>query len=265
MWLEALRAVFIALGLAYLGLIVFALLLGERAVFPAPPRSYGPTEAIVMVPDPTTGQQIATCYLANTHAERAILYHYGNAEDLGTIQPRLEVLQAMGFAVFAYDYPGYGLSAGRPSERAVTAAARAAQAFLQREHGFAPEQVIHYGRSLGGGPATVLARDGAAGLILEGTFTSAFRVVTHVRLLPWDIFDTLGRIQAVGCPILILHGVEDATVPVSHGRRLAARATAEVQLVEIPGAGHNDVWEVGGEQVIQALSAFLPALAPPTN
>jgi hypothetical protein len=46
-----------------------------------------------------------------------VLFSHGNAEDLGDDQPLLEHIKAAGFAVFAYDYQGYGTSEGRPSER----------------------------------------------------------------------------------------------------------------------------------------------------
>src|SRR5260221_21583 len=54
-------------------------------------------------------------------------------------------------AALVFDYPGYGISDGEPSEAGCYAAANAAYDWLIREKGFKPQQIIIYGESLGGG------------------------------------------------------------------------------------------------------------------
>ena len=76
------------------------------------------------------------------------------------------------FAVLAIDYRGFGLSTDElPSEDAVYEDARAAWAWLGREHPGRDRYL--FGHSLGGAIAIELARQGVAakGLIVEGTFT----------------------------------------------------------------------------------------------
>ena len=86
-----------------------------------------------------------------------------------------------------------------------------------------PTLLILLGYSLGGGPATELAASRrCAGLILDRAFTSAFRVMTHVRLLPFDKFVVLEKLPRVTCPVLVIHGTADEVIPVAMGRRLAA-------------------------------------------
>src|SRR5690606_30461216 len=88
-----------------------------------------------------------------------------------------------------------------------------------------PERIILLGRSVGAGPATQLAaREPVGGLVVESAFTSAFRVLTRVRLLPFDRFDNLKHIRHARCPVLVIHGAEDDIIPPSHGRRLFAAA-----------------------------------------
>ncbi len=83
-------------------------------------------------------------------------------------------------------------------------------------------------------------------VILEAPFTSAADAgqraypLLPVKLLIKDSFDSLGRINRIGAPLLIIHGEEDRVVPVDHGRRLLAAAQAPKQGVFLPGAGHND-------------------------
>src|SRR5438128_9503857 len=115
-----------------------------------------------------------------------ILFSHANAEDIRYDQELLERIRAAGFAVFAYDYQGYGTSEGRPSERHAYEDENAAYNFLVQSMHVQPNRIIAFGRSVGSGPACDLAsRRPVAGLILESAFTSAFRVMTRVRVLPF--------------------------------------------------------------------------------
>ena len=87
-----------------------------------------------------------------------MLFSHGNAEDLGLILSYFQEA-AMGLKcnVFAFDYTGYGLSTGVPSEEDVYADAEAAYLYLRDVLGIPWEQVILFGRSLGSAAATHIA------------------------------------------------------------------------------------------------------------
>ena len=108
------RALLIGL-LLYAGAAVLARLLASRALF-------HPGFASRRAPDgmhkirAANGDDVAILHLPNPAARFTIWFFHGNAEDLGDIEPWLRVLRDAGFSVFAFDYPGYGLSGGRPSE-----------------------------------------------------------------------------------------------------------------------------------------------------
>lgn len=245
----------------YLGLAVFAALFANRMIFPQPPSSYSDSDAIIKIAYGNQGHEVSALFLANDEADRIIFYHHGNGEDLGRIQGRLQLLREQGFAVFAWDYPGYGTSTGRPTESSIMQAARAGMDYITQELGFAGEQVILYGRSLGGGPAVQLAVDfPVAGVILEGTFTSTFRVMTRVRLLPWDIFDNLSRIDQIDAPLLIIHGNLDHTVPYSHAAQLYERASQPKTFVTVDTGGHNNLVEDFAEIYWEAIHSFIQSL-----
>jgi pimeloyl-ACP methyl ester carboxylesterase len=66
---------------------------------------------------------------------------------------------------------------------------------------------------------------------------------------------------ALRCPLLVIHGVDDAVSPIEDGRRLAAGAT-QGRLVEISGGNHQTLWfapETAG-LASQALREFLSSL-----
>src|SRR5437764_7988233 len=84
-----------------------------------------------------------------------------------------------------------------------------------------PEKLILHGRALGGGPSIDLAsRTNVGGLIVESSFMSAVRVLSQIRILPFDEFENIDKIGKVRCPVLVMHGNNDRTIPISHGKNL---------------------------------------------
>jgi alpha-beta hydrolase superfamily lysophospholipase len=151
-----------------------------------------------------SGEKIHAKFFANEEAEFTILFSHENAEDIYTSTPFFEELSRAGFNVFAYDYRGYGISEGRPSEKNTYQDIETAYDFLVNEKKFAPEKIILHGRSLGGAVAVDLAsRRKCGGLIVESSFVSAFRVMTVVPVFPFDKFASLRKIGRVNCPVLV--------------------------------------------------------------
>jgi fermentation-respiration switch protein FrsA (DUF1100 family) len=199
--------------------------------------------------------------VASGGATPALLWFYGNGENIGTIWPVLRDFQPPGAALLVLDYPGYGASGGRATEAAIYEAADVAYAALAQR----PEinRIFVYGRSLGSAVAVrTAARHAAAGLILESPFTSAREMARlHYALVPRAVvrvrLDSLTTIRQVRCPVLIFHGTADRLVPIGMGRRLADAASVPVELVSIPGAGHNQTYDVGAEMYRDRLAAFV--------
>lgn len=250
------------LAVCYVGLAIFSLLFANKMIFPAPPSSY--TEdtfpSLIKLPLPEGGE-VCALHLPNEEAKYTLLYHHGNAEDLGHIYPHLQELQKRGWAVFAYDYPGYGLSEGKPSEWGSLAAAKCAYSYLRTLLDVPSENIVLYGRSLGGGPAVHLAsQEKVAGLILDGTFTSTYRVITKIKLLPWDTFDNIKHTPSIDEPLLSIHGTADLTVPFWHGVRLFEAAAGKKEKLWVEGAGHNDLLDIAGQDYWDAIEAFKQSL-----
>jgi len=179
--------------LGYLALNIFAFFYAERLIFLPRPRSYQDSPEILKLTT-LSGEQISALYLPNPTATYTVLYSHGNAEDLGRIRQRLEHLKTLGVSVFAYDYRGYGTSQGTPSEQNAYQDIESAYRHLTVTLVISPNHIILYGRSLGSGTSVEIAsREPIAGLILEGPFTSIFRIVTRIAILPFDRFDNRER------------------------------------------------------------------------
>lgn len=232
-----------ASAVAYGGLFLFGIFAADYMIFPAPRPSYAVTAPDLIRLPLTGGGEVAAFWLPAPEAKTAILYFHGNAQDLGMIRTRLEYIRAnSGCAVLAVDYPGYGLSEGKPSEDGTLRAADAAYGHLAGVRGFTPENIVIWGSSLGSGPSVDLAaRRHVKGVILEAPFTSTFRTVTKVKIVPFDRFDNLAKIDRVQSPLLIIHGDRDRVVPFEQGKQLVAAAVnAPVRrFVPVRGAEHN--------------------------
>ncbi|WP_197985574.1 alpha/beta hydrolase [Leptolyngbya sp. Cla-17] len=249
--------------LGYLALNAFAFFYGERLIFLPRPRSYQDSPEILKLTT-HSGEQISALYLPNPTATYTVLYSHGNAEDLGRIRQRLERLKNLGVSVFAYDYRGYGTSQGKPSEQNAYQDIEAAYRYLTVTLGISPNRIILYGRSLGSGTSVEIAsREAIAGLILESPFTSTFRVITQIAVVPFDRFDNLRKIEKVRCPVLFLHGTQDGLIPFRHSEILLRQVRSSKQLVAIAGADHNDLLEIAGTQYNQAIQTFIQQLKHP--
>ena len=259
---------YFAVGLR-LGLIVLALYVAltalaagvvDRMLYFPDYASRKTPENLIRIPL-QDGGSVAAVYLPNPAAKHTLWFFHGNAEDLGSLEPFLRELHARGFAVFAYDYPGYGVSTGQPNEKAIYAANAAAARYLQETLRTPLSRVILVGRSLGGGPATDLAsREPVAGLVLQSAFMSVYRVMTRVRLLPFDQFENLRKLPRVKCPVLVMHGTADEVIPFAHGEKLFAAAPGAKSHLWIEGARHNDFVAVAGERYWTALREFAATL-----
>jgi len=245
------------LAVIYAGMCLYAYLVADSMIFPAPAASYldGPD---ILKLESADGAMISAYFLEAPDSKEVVLYSHGNGEDIGSIRPLLTQFQQRGISVFAYDYPGYGTSTGRPSESGVHAAAEAAYRYLTQQKGYAPASIVLYGRSLGRGPACRLAgRYPAAGIILDGAFSSTFRVMTQIKLLPFDKFDNLAILPKLDCPILLIHGKMDSVIPFAHALKNEAVLTGAAETLWIETANHNNLIEVGGDRYWDTVLRFI--------
>jgi fermentation-respiration switch protein FrsA (DUF1100 family) len=179
----------------------------------------------------------------------AIIFGHGNAERIDDWEHEALDLSRRGVGVLLVEYPGYGLSEGKPTRASIGAAFEAAFDWVAARPEVDRDRVVVLGRSLGGGVVTDLAAaKPVRAVILQSTFTSAaslaFRSFGAPGFLLRDAYDNLGNLAQFEGPILLFHGVVDDVIPFSHGERLAAaRPDAEFERLQ---CAHNDCppdWE----------------------
>ena len=240
----------------YLGLLIFAYLYADKVIFQPQLSSYRDNEQIIKLKT-SDGEKISARFYENPDALHTILFSHGNAEDIGDLEFLMRQFQKNGFAVLTYDYRGYGTSEGTPSEEKVYRDADVAYDYLTGKLKIPPEKIVLYGRSLGGAAAIDLAsRKKIGALIVESSFVSAFRVLTKTRLAPFDKFTSLKKIKNVNCPVLIIHGRRDRTIPFWHGENLFAEANEPKFSIWLDEADHNNVFTVAGKTYFQSIRDF---------
>jgi hypothetical protein len=207
-----------------------------------------------------------------------VLYFSGNAANRRYRVPEFRIFTSLGVDVFIFDYRGYGDNLGSPSEERLAADARTVWRYATEERKVAPDRIILYGESIGGGVAVRLAAElceadtSPGGLLVRSTFSSLVDAAAHhypwlpVRLALVDRYPSIEHVPQVTCPILQIHGRRDVIIPIKFGQRLFEAAPQvsssgiEKKFVELPEAGHNDVNLVAEAEFREAIRDFLSRL-----
>lgn len=194
------------------------------------------------------GTKLHGWYAEHPRPRAVILFCHGNAGNITFLASMLSNLRREhAVSVLAFDYRGYGRSAGRPSEQGLLQDARAARRWLAQRAGVAEEEIVLMGQSLGGAVAIDLATDGARGLVVASTFSSFPEVAqSHVSIPVKSLttleFNSLEKIGRYRGPMLISHGDADEVVPYEQGRAIYEAAPGPKSFVRIPDARHNDLF-----------------------
>ena len=199
-----------------------------------------------------------------TDKERGVvLFFHGNAGNISHRLDSIRIFNALGLDVLIIDYRGYGQSTGTPSEPGTYLDSKAAWRYLVEERGFPPQNIILFGRSLGGAVAVHLASEqNPAALIVESTFTSVPDLAAElypwlpVRTMSRFQYNSLKKIRSVTCPVLVVHSPQDEIIPIKHGRRIFSEAQAPKDFLEINGS-HNNGFLVSGTSYTAGLDHFL--------
>lgn len=270
---QFLRRWLVFLALVYAGVVIVFWFLERRLVF----RPSSAAESWSEPVDPgtsdvelalTDGTRIHGWWLPpRDPAAGAVLVAHGNGGNLSHRgQLAADLHRTLGAGVLLFDYPGYGKSAGQPSEAGCYEAGAAAYRWLTGDAQISPGRIVLFGESLGGGPAVELAtRCEHRALVLVFTFTSLPAVAK--RLYPWlptrtfmrARFDNLAKIGRCPRPVFLVHGTDDTVVPYSHSEALYTAANNPKEFLRLEGFGHDIPL---GDRLCLPLARFLSQHAP---
>lgn len=223
--------------------------------------------------------EIAAIYIGDINTistDTIILYSHGQSLHMDYYWQRAKLLANCGsknrFGVLMYDYRGYGLSQGNPTENGLYSDIRAAFQWLI-DNGSLPERIVSYGFSLGSAPATDLMAFGhnsqfPSKLILESPFASADFITQESTIIDVSAsfittleFDNTEKIKLVSQPFMWLHGIDDDYVAITNGEAIIAHYSGvDSSYFRVVGAKHgkNGVPQtMGFDNYLSEIETFL--------
>lgn len=259
------------IAVGYVGILLLVLFAESKIMFPGTMRATATidtTSPNLEIVSMESGGQTIQGLLYNADRPRGlIILCHGNGEMLGDLEDELGWFsERYRVSVLAFDYRGYGNSEGAPTQNRLYQDGQAAYDFA-RQRGFSPEEIVLFGRSLGGAVAVDIAsKNQVAGMGLSNTFSSMTDVAASkfiwlpVRLVLRNRFPSAKRIERYQGPLVQRHGTMDQIVPIRFGKKLFDSATqAESKVfVEDPRGTHNqnlseNFWSAFGEMLDRCL------------
>jgi pimeloyl-ACP methyl ester carboxylesterase len=182
--------------------------------------------------------------------KKVIIFSHGNASDILGMSYYLEKLSNnLGITTVCYDYAGYGLSEGRPSEEQCYEALKSVVNFYRRT--YLENDIILVGQSLGTGVVThyISTNNWFSPVILISPYKSIPRVLYDTSCAEssfrHNTFSTIYKLDKIKCPVKIFHGKADEVIDCSHGEYIYNNLPIKtLKPTYYEGVGHNDILDV---------------------
>lgn len=214
-----------------------------------------------------------------------VYFLHGNAENISTHFRATVWLLESGYQVFALDYRGYGLSAGKPDVPEVFLDIEAGADWINRhlsnELGERESPLFLFGQSLGASLAITYAHRDTQfnsrfdGLITEAAFSRFDSIAKHVAAQNWitwgvqypakwligqkyDPLDAIGLLE--GTPKLLVHSTDDEIIPYRFGKALFDRALEPKEWIVASGA---HIRAAADPAVRASILTFMQRYGPP--
>lgn len=227
------------------------------------------------------GKRLYGWYIPAPAGSPALVVMHGWGSNAGMMLPLAGPLHAAGYSLLLVDARCHGRSDGDSFASLPRFAEdiEAAVGWLAGQPGIDPQAIGIVGYSVGAGAALLAASRQPA--IRAVVSLAAFAhpaammrrwlatkgiplwplgayVLAYVQRVIGHRFDDIAPchvISRVNCPVLIVHGLADATVPVNEAREIyAARASDAVELLLVPGS-HDDYGDIA--LPVRAVQHFL--------
>jgi fermentation-respiration switch protein FrsA (DUF1100 family) len=217
------------------------------------------------------GLNLGSWYIPVDNPKFTLLFCHGNAGNIAHRLDSINIFHSLGLNCFIFDYRGFGVSQGKPNEEGTYTDAMAAYKWLNEEKNIPAENIIIFGRSLGGSIAAQLASQvEARALIIESAFTSyvdmgkEYYPYMPVRWFARFGYRTIDYIRNVRCPVMFIYSGDDEIVPFKFGLKLYEAANEPKEFIEIFG-GHNDCFLVSSEIYTEIWEKWLKFLIENSN
>lgn len=255
--------------------------LGARIVF-RPQKKRWPLKLPfenVSFPAPD-GRMITGVYLPAKNNRPTLLFFHGRGGNVSHFEKFALAYAPKGYGILMFDYRGFGLSQGSPSQKTVFEDAQAAARYLMSVKKIRPQDIVLYGHSLGNAPALFTAQSldkfPFKALVLQSPFLSApamaaclwthtyepnsltYRFISafaapFLHLNRFDNTRTAAHIRRL--PVLVCMSRADATIPWRMSARLADSVPHAKRFLSSSGGHDEFAWAA------QAADGFIKNLS----
>jgi len=210
------------------------------------------------------GTKLHGWWIPSRESRGAVIHCHGNAGNISHRLGIIEIFNSMGLDVLVFDYRGYGLSEGTPTEKGTYADAEGAWRYLADVKGISRERIIVHGQSLGGAIAAHLASQRQpAMVVVESSFTSTRDLARNfcsftpaIYIILTYTYETARFAGEARCPLLVIHSRDDEMIPFSHGEKIFHAAKEPKAFLEIRGS-HNGGFIQSGSVYVSGLKSFI--------
>ncbi|MBP5404042.1 MAG: alpha/beta fold hydrolase [Elusimicrobiaceae bacterium] len=214
-------------------------------------------------------------YLPAQPQKPTLLFFHGRGGNISHFENFAQAYAPLGYGILMFDYSGFGLSRGKPSQKNLQQDAFTAVNYALKELKISPRQLVLYGHSLGNAPALFAARHFGhfplRALILQSPFLStpdmaaswALRAYEPNRwlyrtlraavtpFLWFNRFNNASLTQNLSLPVLLCTSKADLILPWQQSAKLADEIPHLQRFLSTTG-GHDEFnWAV------QAVDKFL--------
>lgn len=184
---------------------------------------------------------------------KLILYAHGNA---GNIYMRLGIVKKLSKygSVLLFDYRGYGLSTGQPSEKGLHIDIYTVWNYAINVLGYSPDNIIVYGNSLGCSVVLWLGKylvkknqKLPKGIIIESGFYNLRSLASEIihpsiKYIMNSKFDNIRYIKRIKdhIALLVIHSHEDEMINISHAQRIIKDSGIQKDKLIIISGTHNE-------------------------
>jgi hypothetical protein len=215
------------------------------------------------------GESLHGWYVPAINRRGVVLFFHGNAGNISHRLDSIGIFQQLGLDTLIIDYRGYGQSTGKASEKGTYLDAQAAWSYLVDERGVPAEEIIIFGRSLGGAVGAWLGTQHIpAALIIESSFTSGVDMAQ--RLYPFLPAGLITRLRypvveyasRLDCPVLVVHSRDDEIIPFDMGQSIYAAVKQRKSFLELRG-DHNNGFFISRHEYVAGLDKFIESVFGP--
>ncbi len=215
------------------------------------------------------GELLHGWYVPAPISRGVVLFFHGNAGNISHRLDSIGIFHQLGLDTLIIDYRGYGQSTGKATEQGTYLDAQAAWSYLVDERGIAADQIIIFGRSLGGAVGAWLgAQHTPAAVIIESSFSSGVDMARRlypflpVRLITRLRYPVAEYASHLDCPVLVVHSRDDEIIPFAMGQSIYAAVKQRKSFLELRGDHNNGIF-ISRQDYLRGLDGFIESVFGP--